>query len=51
VGNPLAVILQNAFKARGTELTNYLNAQLSQTQDFVKTARDAAAALQAADKS
>jgi hypothetical protein len=47
--NPLAMLLQNAFNARGTQLTQYLTTQLSQTQDFIKTARDAAAAAQAAD--
>lgn len=47
--NPLAVLLENAFNARGTQLTEYLTAQLTQTQDFIKTARDAAAAAQAAD--
>jgi hypothetical protein len=43
-GNPLAKLLETAFNARGTELVTYLNAQMSQTQDFVKTARDAATA-------
>ena len=47
--NPLANILQQAFNARGKMLTDYLKEQLSQTQDFVKTARDAAAAQQAAE--
>jgi hypothetical protein len=50
-GNPLAKLLEKAFNARGTELVEYLNAQLSQAQDFVKTAHDAAVAMQAADKS
>jgi hypothetical protein len=49
--NPLAVQLEQAFNSRGTTLTNYLQQQLSQTQDFVKTAQDAATALQAADDS
>jgi hypothetical protein len=49
--NPLAKLLQDAFNARGTELVDYLNAQMSQTQDFVKTANDAATALLAAEKS
>lgn len=48
--NPLALLLESAFNARGIALTNYLKAQLSQTQDFVKTAQDAVAAAQAADK-
>jgi hypothetical protein len=42
--NPLAKLLEKAFNARGTELVSYLNAQLSQTGDFVKTAKDAATA-------
>jgi hypothetical protein len=49
--NPLAVQLEQAFNSRGSTLTNYLQQQLSQTQDFVKTAQDAATALQAADDS
>jgi hypothetical protein len=49
--NPLAVQLEQAFNSRGTTLTNYLQQQLSQTQDFVKTAQDAATALQVADDS
>ena len=48
--NPLALLLESAFNTRGAALTNYLKTQLSQTQDFVKTAQDAAAAAQAADK-
>lgn len=47
--NPLARHLQEAFNQRGTELTNYLEQQLSQTQDFVKTAHDAATAFEAAE--
>jgi hypothetical protein len=47
--NPLARHLQEAFNNRGTALTNYLEQQLSQTQDFVKTAHDAAAAFEAAE--
>jgi hypothetical protein len=43
--------LEQAFNSRGTTLTNYLQQQLSQTQDFVKTAQDAATALQVADDS
>ena len=45
--NPLARHLQEAFNGRGTALTDYLEQQLSQTQDFVKTARDAATAFEA----
>jgi hypothetical protein len=45
--NPLAPLLENAFNARGKVLTDYLNKQLSETQAFVKTAHDAAAAIQA----
>jgi hypothetical protein len=41
-GNPLAKLLETAFNARGKELMDYLNAQYSQAQDFVKTAKDAA---------
>jgi hypothetical protein len=48
--NPLAALLEEAFNARGKELTEYLKAQLSQTQAFVQTAQDAAAAFHAADK-
>jgi hypothetical protein len=48
--NPLAALLEKAFNARGKVLTDYLKEQLSQTQDFVKTARDAAAAMQAHEK-
>src|SRR5690349_11558782 len=40
--NDLALIVQKAFNARGAELTTYLKEQLSQTQAFEKTARDAA---------
>jgi hypothetical protein len=49
--NPLAVQLEQAFDSRGSNLTNYLQQQLSQTQDFVKTAQDAATALHNADNS
>jgi hypothetical protein len=48
--NPLAKLLEKAFNARGQVLTDYLKEQLSQAQDFVKTARDAAAAMQAHEK-
>lgn len=48
--NPLAVKVEAAFNARGRQLTEYLKAQLSQTQDFVKTARDAAQAAQKTDQ-
>jgi len=48
--NPLAKLLEDAFNARGKMLTDYLKAQLSQAQDFVKTAQDAHAALKAAEK-
>ncbi|MBA0047875.1 hypothetical protein [Mycobacteroides sp. LB1] len=48
--NPLAVLLKKAFDARGTTLTKYLSEQLSQTKDFVKTARDAATAAQQTDQ-
>lgn len=47
--NALARHLQEAFNQRGTALTNYLEQQLSQTQDFVKTARDAATAFETHD--
>jgi hypothetical protein len=47
--NDLAVRLVKAFDKRGRELTDYVKEQLSQTQGFVKTANDAAAALQAKD--
>lgn len=47
--NPLAVLLEQAFNSRGTQLTNYCEQQLSQTLDCVKTAQDAAGALMAAD--
>jgi hypothetical protein len=47
--NELAGIVQTAFNARGTALTNYLKEQLSQTQDLEKTARDATTAIQHAD--
>jgi hypothetical protein len=49
-GNPLAKLVADAFNSRGAALTTYLKAQLSQTQDFVKTAQDAATAMQAQDK-
>jgi hypothetical protein len=45
--NPLAKLLEKAFNARGAQLTQYLKEQLSQTQDFVKTARDAVEAMKA----
>jgi hypothetical protein len=48
--NPLAKLLEDAFNARGKMLTDYLKAQLSQSQDFVKTAQDAHAALKANEK-
>jgi hypothetical protein len=44
--NTLAPILQTAFNARGKTVTDYLNKQLAETQAFVKTANDAANALQ-----
>jgi hypothetical protein len=47
--NPLALLLEKAFNSRGTVATNYCQQQLSQTQDLVKTACDAAAATQAED--
>ncbi|MCV7067869.1 hypothetical protein [Mycolicibacterium houstonense] len=43
--NPLAVLVQKVFDARGKALTEYLTEQLSQSQAFVKTARDAAEAM------
>ncbi|OBB22456.1 hypothetical protein A5792_05140 [Mycolicibacterium peregrinum] len=43
--NPLAVLVQKVFDNRGKEVTDYLKEQLSQTQAFVKTARDAAEAM------
>ncbi|MCV7283249.1 hypothetical protein H7J88_26790 [Mycolicibacterium flavescens] len=48
--NELAKILETAFNARGEMLTKYLTEQLSQSKDFVKTAQDAAAAMEALDK-
>jgi hypothetical protein len=47
--NPAATLLQDAFNSRGTEVTNYCKAQLSQAKDFSNTAHDAAAAIQHAD--
>jgi hypothetical protein len=47
--NPLARLLQEAFNARGSALTTYLEEQLAQTQAFVKTAHDAAVAFQNAE--
>lgn len=44
--NTLAPILQTAFNARGKTVTDYLNKQLAETEAFVKTANDAANALQ-----
>ncbi|CDP87935.1 MULTISPECIES: hypothetical protein [Mycolicibacterium] len=43
--NPLAVLVQKLFEARGKELTDYATEQLSQSQAFIKTARDAAEAM------
>ncbi|WP_166906853.1 hypothetical protein [Mycobacterium sp. DL440] len=43
--NPLANLVQKLFEARGKELTDYATEQLSQSQAFVKTARDAAEAM------
>ncbi|MEV0672981.1 hypothetical protein [Mycobacterium sp. NPDC050441] len=43
--NPLAVLVQKLFDARGKELTDYATEQLSQSQAFIKTARDAAEAM------
>jgi hypothetical protein len=47
--NPLASLLEQAFNSRGSTLTTYLTQQLSQADDFVKTAQDAAAATTAYD--
>jgi hypothetical protein len=47
--NPLASILEEAFNGRGRALTTYVQDQLSQARNLVKTAQDAAAAFQAAD--
>src|SRR5687767_11177935 len=47
--NVLADVIGKAFNARGKALTEYLKEQQSQTRDFVKTARDAANAMQAAE--
>jgi hypothetical protein len=48
--NPVAGVLENAFNSRGIALTNYSTQQLSQAQDFVQTALNAAAAFPAADR-
>jgi hypothetical protein len=48
--NTLAPILQTAFNSRGKTVTDYLNKQLAETEAFVKTANDAANALQNHDK-
>jgi hypothetical protein len=48
--NTLAPILEQAFNARGKTVTDYLNKQLAETQAFVKTANDAANALQNHEK-
>ncbi|MCT7659701.1 hypothetical protein [Mycobacterium deserti] len=45
--NTLAGVLENAFNGRGEMLTTYLKEQLAQARGFVKTADDAAAALEA----
>jgi hypothetical protein len=44
--NTLAPVLQTAFNSRGKTVTDYLNKQLAETEAFVKTANDAANALQ-----
>jgi len=44
--NTLAPILEQAFNSRGKTVTDYLNKQLTETEAFVKTANDAANALQ-----
>jgi hypothetical protein len=49
--NTLARLLETAFNARGKVLTDYLNKQLSEAEAFVQTAHDAAAAMQAHEKS
>ncbi|WKG03107.1 hypothetical protein [Mycolicibacterium sp. HK-90] len=43
--NPLAVLVEKLFDARGKQLTEYVTEQLSQSQAFVETARDAAEAM------
>ncbi|WP_454792661.1 hypothetical protein [Mycolicibacterium lutetiense] len=43
--NDLAKAMENAFNAKGKALTDYVREQLAQTQDFIKTAHDAANAL------
>jgi hypothetical protein len=48
--NPLAVALGNAFNARGEMLKDYLTAQSSQTEHFVRTATEAGKAFQNAEQ-
>ncbi|BBX89056.1 hypothetical protein H5U98_28800 [Mycolicibacterium boenickei] len=43
--NELAKAMETAFNAKGKALTDYVREQLAQTQDFIKTAHDAAKAL------
>lgn len=43
--NDLAKAMETAFNAKGKALTDYVREQLAQTQDFIKTAHDAADAL------
>jgi hypothetical protein len=45
--NPLAVVLEKAFNGKGKVLTDYLEEQRAQARGFVKTAEDAASALEA----
>ena len=47
--NQLALALGTAFNQRGKDLTEYVSQQLAQARGFVKTARDAANAMQAAE--
>jgi hypothetical protein len=49
-GNPLAGLLGKAFDARGTMLKDYVTAQSSQTEDFVRTAQAAGRAFEAAEQ-
>jgi hypothetical protein len=45
--NPLAGVLEKAFNSRGEMLTEYVQEQQTQARAFVKTADDAASALEA----
>jgi hypothetical protein len=45
--NPLAGVMETAFNGRGQMLTEYLKEQRAQARGLIKTAEDAAAALQA----